>query len=337
MPSLQNFLDRLEKVRSNGKGWTARCPAHDDRNPSLSIGEGDDGQVLLKCHAGCETESVVAALGLTTADLFERRNGNREGGRYTPPNNGATVQQSESSIECTLSDYAEAKRLPMDFLQCLGLSDMTYLGSPAVRIPYYFEDGTEGPVRFRRSLTGEHRFAWRKGSRTCLYGLSHLRGARTQGYVVLVEGESDCHTLWYHGYQALGLPGAANWNDERDASYFEGIEVVYVVIEKDDGGEATKKWLAESCIRDRVRLVDLGEHKDPSGLYLASLRPTGKLRWTPRYRGQIMSPHNLTPNDQRLGKSAKIWRPRLTFSPCSHATSSGLALSESTAPENCCS
>jgi hypothetical protein len=48
--------------RKAGGGWTARCPAHDDRTPSLSIRDADDNKVLVRCHAGCDQERVVAAL-----------------------------------------------------------------------------------------------------------------------------------------------------------------------------------------------------------------------------------------------------------------------------------
>ena len=67
------ILSRLRKVRRTGRGWTAICPAHDDREPSLSINEGDDGRILLYCHAGCQTESVLRTLGMTFSDLFPRR------------------------------------------------------------------------------------------------------------------------------------------------------------------------------------------------------------------------------------------------------------------------
>lgn len=67
------ILDRLNKVRQHGNYWTAQCPAHEDRNPSLSVTEGSDGRVLLNCHAGCTTQSVVSALGLTESDLFPPR------------------------------------------------------------------------------------------------------------------------------------------------------------------------------------------------------------------------------------------------------------------------
>jgi hypothetical protein len=48
----------------------ARCPAHDDREPSLSIRSGNDGRVLLHCHPGCSPEEVVKAAGIRMSDLF---------------------------------------------------------------------------------------------------------------------------------------------------------------------------------------------------------------------------------------------------------------------------
>ena len=56
--------------RRVGREWSARCPAHEDRHPSLSLTRGRDGRALLHCHAGCPIESVVSALGLTVRDLM---------------------------------------------------------------------------------------------------------------------------------------------------------------------------------------------------------------------------------------------------------------------------
>jgi putative DNA primase/helicase len=50
--------------RRAGTAWMARCPAHADREPSLSIKNGDGGRVLVRCHAGCDQERVIAALQL---------------------------------------------------------------------------------------------------------------------------------------------------------------------------------------------------------------------------------------------------------------------------------
>ena len=64
MNNIDLLLGRLDRVRSAGRDkWTAACPAHDDRTPSLSVRIGDDGRVLLKDFGGCETEAILAALG----------------------------------------------------------------------------------------------------------------------------------------------------------------------------------------------------------------------------------------------------------------------------------
>jgi hypothetical protein len=65
--------------KPSGVGWASRCPAHDDRAPSLTIGTGDDGRALVKCHRGCEPTAILAAVGLTLADLFEDRKAHRGG------------------------------------------------------------------------------------------------------------------------------------------------------------------------------------------------------------------------------------------------------------------
>jgi hypothetical protein len=169
---------------------------------------------------------------------------------------------------CTLEAYAAAKGLPVDFLRALDVTQAKYLDAPAVRIPYSDGDGNEHAVRFRIALDGDDKFRWKKRSKLCLYGLPRLRRAREAGYVVLVEGESCAQTLWLTGLPALGLPGAGNWDESRDAPHLEGIPTVYVVIEPDKGGQTVLTWLAESRIRERVKLVTLDDAGDVSELYL---------------------------------------------------------------------
>lgn len=67
--SVEILLSRLEKVRGRNGAWTACCPAHDDKSPSLAI-KDEDGTVLLKCFGGCEVASIVAAVGMEMTDLF---------------------------------------------------------------------------------------------------------------------------------------------------------------------------------------------------------------------------------------------------------------------------
>jgi hypothetical protein len=67
-------LSRLDGVRETRPSrWIAKCPAHDDRHPSLSIRALEGGRTLLHCFAGCEIHSVVSALGLRLSDLFPPR------------------------------------------------------------------------------------------------------------------------------------------------------------------------------------------------------------------------------------------------------------------------
>ena len=76
MTPLARVLAAIPSAKKNAAGWVARCPAHEDTNPSLSITIGDAGRVLLKCHAGCDTNAVVAAAGLAMADLFDAASSN---------------------------------------------------------------------------------------------------------------------------------------------------------------------------------------------------------------------------------------------------------------------
>src|SRR6266478_5794688 len=66
---IDNVLARLDGVRPTRGGWMARCPAHTDRTPSLSIRIGGDGRVLLHCFAGCSYEKIRRALGLPVAEV----------------------------------------------------------------------------------------------------------------------------------------------------------------------------------------------------------------------------------------------------------------------------
>jgi hypothetical protein len=67
----------IATVRHDGRSRRVHCPAHEDRRSSLSVGRGDDGQVLLHCHAGCATRDVLSAAGLTMADLLARPDAER--------------------------------------------------------------------------------------------------------------------------------------------------------------------------------------------------------------------------------------------------------------------
>lgn len=257
IPTARDLSDALNGKKAK-QGYKACCPAHDDTNPSLSIGT-KDGKTVFKCFAGCSQEAVLKALR----------------------DKGLWPEEAAEPAGLTLQQYALDKELDVQFLRDLGLSDKTYYKRPAVRIPYYATDGTEKAVRFRlalqKSAGADNRFRWTKGSKVLPYGLNRLPLASKAGYIVLVEGESDCHTLWQANVPALGIPGANTWKNKW-AEFLDGIEDVYIVIEPDHGGESLRKHIATSPIRDRAFLLDLGPYKDPSSFYKADVATFGE-RW----------------------------------------------------------
>lgn len=97
------LLERLASVKKTRPDrWQARCPAHDDRSPSLSITETAEGIVLVKCWAGCSASEVVAAVGLELKDLFPPR---FDGGSYKaskPPRYSAHEVVKTLLVEATV-------------------------------------------------------------------------------------------------------------------------------------------------------------------------------------------------------------------------------------------
>jgi hypothetical protein len=282
LADFEDVLDKLEVASRNGEKAMCFCPAHDDRNsPSLSL-KAENGTLLLHCFAGCHPEDIVTKIGLGMKDLFSEGGGGSSIPPCTPARlhaqsenphtNGQNERASGNARHehgCTLKEYSEMKKLPESFLRGLGLRGVTYLEKPAVRIPYPDEEGQEAAVRFRVSLDGAEKFRWRSGNQPLPYGLRLLGEARASGFVVLVEGESDCHTLWFYEIPALGIPGARNWRDGW-ATYLDGIEKIYAVIEPDQGGDTFREQLTRcEAICERLHLLELDEHKDPSALHLA--------------------------------------------------------------------
>lgn len=211
------LVDRLD-ARRNGTGWTAKCPAHDDRVASLSIGQGDDGRALLTCHAGCDTRTVLDAVGLRTRDLFPPRETASTGNGQRP----RTVPR-----EVAQYTYRDEDRVPVFVV---------------VRLD---------PKGFRQYQLDEH--GNRRGSlgdaRRVLYRLDRIHAARGEGRtrLVVVEGEKDADRLAaavevaYPGTTVVTTSpaGAGNWekvdDESRDAAATL-FDRVLVVADNDPAG-----------------------------------------------------------------------------------------------------
>ena len=222
--------------------YVGRNPTRNDRHP---------GSFKVNLRSGVWSDFATGDAGGDAVSLFAYLNGfnQLEAARSLARELGIeppSLTPINDSGGCTLAHYAELKGLPVDFLQKLGLTDCKYGWLPAIAIPYRDTEGTERAIRYRTALRKagvDARFKWKKGSTPFLYGLWRLRPGEP---VVIVEGESDCHTLWFHGLNAVGLPGVGNWKEERDAAILADCPQILVVIEPDQGGETARKWLAKS-------------------------------------------------------------------------------------------
>src|ERR1700694_5789219 len=207
MISVEQTIELLHASKSTGEQFSARCPAHNDTNPSLSIGKGDDGKVLLHCHAGCPFEKIKDAI---------HTRGLEQGLR--------------------LSEYAAMKRLPLDYLQTeWKLEDITWQGRPAVALPY-IEGAAGGAIRRKIRLSKDsHDMYWEDGAGTIPYGLWRLDG--DLDVLAITEGESDAQTLASHDVSVLGISGAKGWKpDFAEYEQVKNARKVLLVPDRDNAG-----------------------------------------------------------------------------------------------------
>ncbi len=119
----EQFVALLASVKSTPRGWVAKCPAHDDRHPSLSIKEGDKG-LLVKCWAGCTIEDICTAIGVLTRDLFFDRAADPHTVREAQRRRERERREREATRRQALLEAA-AQREASDFLSaatCLDIS-----------------------------------------------------------------------------------------------------------------------------------------------------------------------------------------------------------------------
>jgi putative DNA primase/helicase len=233
----------LIRERLGAKGSSARCPAHEDKQASLSIGE-KDGKVLLKCHAGCSQAAVIEAL------------------------QALEIWPKSDAGGLTVAALAQAKRLPEQLLRDSGFADdKTKGGRPVVRMDYRDAGGDITCVRYRGAVDTNGsglKFWFRKGDKQQLFGLWRLKTTKP---VTVVEGETDSIALWAAGLNAVGVPGADAWSDRRFAAHLAQCPVIYVHVEPDAGGEKFRAKFEASKLRDRVKFFTVAPAaKDPCAL-----------------------------------------------------------------------
>ena len=246
---LERVLNRLENVRPGSNGWIALCPGHDDNRRSLSVGETDDGRVLLKCFAGCEVGEIVSALDLEMRDLFPRASPDEK--RKAIPADGAVNKKVVATY-----DYCDE------------------IGRPLFEVVRY--DPKDFRLR-RQGLDGSYIYGV-KGVRRVLYNLPEVL---TATHVIVVEGEKDAdrveEALRYFKkkegvrWAVTTCPGGAKgWRAEY-APYFTG-KSVFILTDNDEAGRKFGQDVARSVstFARRVKVVELPglEEKEDVSDYL---------------------------------------------------------------------
>lgn len=206
------------KARPSGRGWQARCPAHDDRRPSLHIAEGDGGKVLLNCFADCTFDEVCAAMGVRPEQLF--------------PPKGSLVDRPPRRRR-----QKEPRRAPAPTYTYQNEDGSAAFGVLRTRDKKFFHvrpDGAGGWLWGRRDVA------------PILYRLPEVRQAVKAGETVfIVEGEKDTDNVAILGLTATTNPGGAgSWCDSFSEE-LRGARVV-ILIDNDEPGRKHGEAVAAS-------------------------------------------------------------------------------------------
>jgi len=238
--SFDEVLAKFPDAKRNGQGYVAKCPAHEDRSPSLSVTEGHDGATLVKCHAGCDTESVCRAAGIALADLFVKK--------PAPRNGSFRIVAEYDYLDETGNLLFQVCRLdPKDFRQ---------------RKP---------------DPTAKDGWSWKTaGVRRVPYRLPELIAAVADGRPIFIaEGEKDVAALNAAGFAATSNPGGAGKWQSDFAEFFKGAEV-FIIADKDTPGRKHAQAVAENLhgVAATVRVLELPDTngkpvKDPSDYFAA--------------------------------------------------------------------
>ena len=251
-PSIEteNFLALLDGVRKAGSGWIARCPCrNDDANPSLSVGQGQDGRVLVTCHRGmsCNVEEICSAVGLSVADLMPHKDDseylqNKDFRPVAPPR---SYEQQKKPVV--------AKSQPSTKQTLVATYDYTDENGKLLfqKLRYVDENGKKTFSQRKPDSKGGWEYSLGDIPKV-LYNLPAVIDSRKYDTAVwVVEGEKDVDTLTDAGYVATTMPGGAGkWLDIHTEP-LAGL-VVEIIADKDEVGlkhalDVCEKLKAAGC------------------------------------------------------------------------------------------
>lgn len=229
------WVSLLKAVERQGR-FMARCPAHEDRNPSLSVGHGHDGRVVLHCFAGCTVPAIVAAVGRRIPDLFPD-SGNLH---RLPPVDHSTLRQPEPPPD-------DSRQWPIVATYDYTDADGTILFQ-AVRKEPDHQNGTRRKAFLQRRPNGKGGWLIGSGDQPApLYRLPELLEAlAAERAILLVEGEKDADRAWTMGFPATTNPrGAQAWRPDMARTLAGGH--VIVLPDNDEPGRLWAQAVGQSC------------------------------------------------------------------------------------------
>ncbi len=183
-PAAAKLLNKLKgiKQKSNG-GWTSFCPGHNDtNNRSLSIDERA-GRILVKCFLSCDVNTILAAIGMTSADLFSDAGNSYQGTRQKPP------ESQHNKPGCKRTVYE--------------IRPIAYQPPIALHVRTDFDDGTK---TFHWEANGKMGLGDLKLVDLPLYGAWEIPDEAP--FIIVCEGEKARDALSAKGYHAVSVYGA---------------------------------------------------------------------------------------------------------------------------------
>lgn len=211
---IDRVLARLGTYKRQGGGYLAHCPAHDDKHPSLTVTEGADGTVLVKCQSqDCPFERIVAALGLNKRDFF-------------PSRNGASSRLTKEDADAALTN----RGLRLETIRHFGIK------ADVEKQAWKFQLTNGGPWKYKAFAPNADPKYWvDRGTKPGVY---HLRPCEGAPEAWLVEGEPDTWVAWQAGLKAFSFTGGVGTLPAGaiDAVAKANIGVVHIAYDNDDAG-----------------------------------------------------------------------------------------------------
>lgn len=248
----------LRPKRSNGQ-WLARCPAHEDRSPSLSATVTNDGRLLVHCFAGCSWDAIIGAMGIET-----RRPSTPRRATYRPPPRREPEPTLERDWRAVVERNQPEAVASREIALGLATGSLARLGAAwaaslaAIACPMHDAGGRMIGVRLRAddgakwAMTGSHNGLF---GVSATFGVADATpGVADDGPLYCPEGMTDTAALVGLGLDAIGRPSCTGGRDLiRAVAASMPARTIVVVADADEPGRKGAAMLAEELAADGRR------------------------------------------------------------------------------------